>query len=118
MVNVTKLANIQAYDFNETLLNSTDMIGTAVSTTDTLSGGLYGIIVTAIVYFFVFITLIWEGGRFRYDLLSSHTYASGVCIILSTLLLLAGWISSFFTLSMYVVLFFIGMVGLYLSRSK
>jgi len=115
-LNITKITNVEPYSVNESIINNSDLINTAISTTQSTTGEYFALGVLLFLYAFLFIKFVWEGGTFRLDVLQAHIAASGVCIIMSTLMLLIGLSQSIFTLSMFVVFFFIGLVAMMLSR--
>lgn len=107
-INLTALQNLEPITFNSTnITDSTEVVNTIVNTTDSVSGGYFGLVVMIGVFIVILFTTNRQEGDIRLDIIKSLTMASGFASIVGIVLLVSGLSSSFVHLMWFISLFMI-----------
>lgn len=118
-VNLSALANIAPYQFNDSLFtDSTQIASNTLSTTQSVTNDYYLISILIALYIAMVAILMFRREGNLLDFLSANIYAAGTSTVLAGLGLILGFTNSYNDVSFFGTLLFLFFVGKYLYNLK
>jgi len=118
-MDIDALRDITKPDINFSAINDSEkIIENMVEVSNETTNGWYGAVVVWGIFFFLIYTFNRDDWLFRYDFLKSTCFASGVCLIISLLLLSTGILVMFPVVSQMGIIFAISIISIWKQREQ
>jgi len=118
-MNLDALNNISDFVLNESLINnSQEVVKNIAYNADPVTGGWFGFIVLLVLFVFTLYGLYKDDFIFRLDFVQAGLYSSFFVVSVGVILLVAGIISDFRHLMWFAVAFLIFLIARWMSKQQ
>ena len=116
---MTAFQTMTSLTFNSTnLSDSENIVPNIISTTDTISGGYFGLAVMLGTFILLFFVTFKQDGDIRMDMMRSLMLSSGFASMIGVVMLVTGLSSSFVHLMWFLTTFMLSIILLYNLKKK
>ena len=119
MVNLSKLNDMEEFEFNHSVINESENIfANIVTNANTSTDGYIGLIILILLYLFFNYILFKKDGLFQLDLVKANVMASGFVVVIGFVMLVSNLIGEFQHVMWFVLIFVVSIISSYFLKKK